>query len=229
MGEAQLDAVAARSDLLRQEYGILAQLAFEQHDRTSDHSSSFLMASSIMLSAVTLFVKEPKDPADIAGVAWVAGLSGLALCSMWFLTMSRIRNEVNYWYDQLRDREAQLGRAQDGIFSRGKRELQEPGGFRVIHAVALLPVVFSLLYAALIGWKGGPGVWPWAASAGIWFGVVVLSVVAWQWVHLRRFWRSVRGWAADSVSLHRVFAGLSNVFSGLSRMCDGLARRSARR
>jgi len=170
MGEAQLDAVAARSDLLRQEYGILAQLAFEQHDRTSDHSSSFLMASSIMLSAVTLFVKEPKDPADIAGVAWVAGLSGLALCSMWFLTMSRIRNEVNYWYDQLRDREAQLGRAQDGIFSRGKRELQEPGGFRVIHAVALLPVVFSLLYAALIGWKGGSGVWPWAASAGIWFG-----------------------------------------------------------
>ena len=156
-------------DILKQEYSILVELIKHQHTRVQDFDKTFLTANTILIGACAILLGG--NNSRLFSYLFPLCILGIAISLIWLCVLQRMKVDSDLRWFQLRNVERTLKRPK-GIFSGGyaffkdsKLEssdgqecpLKFPDGvqgflakFRVVWSGAILPLLFSGLYAVLI-------------------------------------------------------------------------------
>ena len=163
------DTNSEDNSILKQEYGILVELIKHQHTRVQDFDKTFLTANTILIGACAILLRG--NNTKLFSYLIPLCILGIAISLVWLCVLQRMKVDSDMRWFQLRNAERLLSRPK-GIFSGGhtffkEKELESsdgqesplkfPGGvqgllakFRVVWAGAILPLLFSGLYAVLI-------------------------------------------------------------------------------
>jgi hypothetical protein len=156
-------------DILKQEYNILVELIKHQHTRVQDFDKTFLTANTILIGACAILLGGTNS--KLFSYLIPLCILGIAISLIWLCVLQRMKVDSDLRWFQLRNVERLLSR-EKGIFSGGhaffkNKNLQSSDGkelplvfpdgiqgllakFRVVWAGAILPLLFSGLYAVLI-------------------------------------------------------------------------------